>query len=236
MTETATARVAELTDATFDAALAGALPLLVDFSDAGCAPCRAMERQLAALAAEYAGRVRAATVEAPANPGVTARSGVLGLPTFVLFRDGREVARLPGTPPKAALRRWLGAALDAGVAPPPAPSSEAAAPYDAATLATLACDLGARPAGAPHFGSVAGAVRAVHREPGALVVDYTPEAGATLAAIVAAERACCAGLGWHLERLGAGAGGAGGIVRLRVEGTPTQLDALAPVFTAPRGA
>jgi thioredoxin-like negative regulator of GroEL len=225
MTETAADRVAELTDADFDAALAAPLPVLVDFSDAVCAPCLAMERQLAALAGEYAGRVRAATVEAPANPGVTARYGVLGLPTFVLFRDGREVARLPGTPPKAALRRWLDDAL-AGPA--------AAAPYDAETLATLACDLGARPQNAPHFGEVAGAVRAVRREAGALVVDYAPDAGTALAAIVAAERACCAGLGWHLERVEDAATGA--VVRLRVEASPAQLDALTPAFATPAGA
>ena len=130
MTETASGRVAELTDATFDAALAAPLPLLVAFSDAVCAPCLAMERQLAPLAAEYAGRVRVAKVGAPRHPAVTARYGVLGLPTFVLFRDGREVARLPGTPPKAALRRLLDDALAAPAALPPAP-------YDAATLATL---------------------------------------------------------------------------------------------------
>ena len=111
-----------------------------------------------------------------------------------------------------------------------------AAPYDPETLATLACDLGARPREAPHFGDVAAAVRAVRREAGALVVDYAPEAGDALAAIVAAERACCAELGWHLERVaGAAAGAAGAVVRLRVEATPAQLDALAPVFAAPAG-
>jgi thioredoxin-like negative regulator of GroEL len=229
MSDTATDRVTELSDATFDAALASALPVLVDFSDAVCAPCLAMERQLDALAVEYAGRVRAAKVEAPRNPGVTAHYGVLGLPTFVLFRDGREVARLPGTPPKAALRRLLDDALAAG----PPDAGAPAAPYDSETLATLACDLGARPADAPHFGAVAGAVRAVRREAGALVVDYAPEAGDALAAIVAAERACCAELGWHLERAEAGAAGA--VVRLWVEATPAQLDALAPAFEAPAG-
>ena len=225
MTETTTARVAELTDATFDAALASELPVLVDFSDSGCAPCLAMERQLAPLAAEYAGRVRVAKVEAPRNPGVTARYGVLGLPTFVLFRRAREVARLPGTPPKATLRRLLDDALAAEASP---------AAYDSETLATLACDLNARPQEAPHFGDVAAAVRAVRREPGALVVDYAPEAGAALEAIVAAERACCAELGWHLERVADGATGA--VVRLRVEATPAQLDALGPAFESPAGA
>ena len=160
---------------------------------------------------------------------MTARYGVLGLPTFVVFRDGREVARLPGTPPKAVVRRFLDAALAGPAAPP--------APYAAETLTTLACDLGARPQEAPHFGAVAGAVRAVRREPGALVVDYAPEAGDTLAAIVDAERACCAELGWHLEPVPVGAAGAAGaVIRLRVEATPAQLDALAPAFEAPAGA
>ena len=80
-------------------------------------------------------------------------------------------------------------------------------------------------------------MRAVRREPGALVVDYAPEAGDALAAIVAAERACCAELGLAP---GAGGGraprGAGAVVRLRVEATPAQLDALAPAFEAPAGA
>jgi thioredoxin-like negative regulator of GroEL len=236
MTETAPDRVAELTDADFDAALASPLPLLVDFGDRVCGPCPAMERPLEALAGEYAGRARVAQVEAPANPGVTARYGVLGLPTFVLFRDGREVARLPGTPPRAALRRWLDDALAQPA--PPAPGTAAGTtpePYDAETLETLACDLNARPAAAPHFGAVADAVRAVRRAAGALVVDYAPEAGEILEAIVAAERACCAELGWHLERADPGAGAAP-VVRLRVEAAPAQLDALAPIFAAPAGA
>ena len=74
----------------------------------------------------------------------------------------------------------------------------------------------------------------MRREAGALVVDYAPEAGDALAAIVAAERACCAELGWHLERVPSGPAGA--VVRLRVEATPERLDALAPAFAAPAGA
>ena len=109
-----------------------------------------------------------------------------------------------------------------------------AAPYDPETLATLACDLDARPQDAPHFREVAAAVRAVRRTAGALVVDFAPEAGDALAAIVAAERACCAALGWHLERVAAvTAGAAGAVVRLRVEATPAQLDALATAFGPP---
>ena len=109
-----------------------------------------------------------------------------------------------------------------------------AAPYAPETLAVLACDLGARPPDAPHFGAVAESVRAVRLTADALVVDYAPAAGDALEAIVAAERACCAEIGWHLERVDGGA--AGTVVRLRVEARPAQLEALAAVFDAPPGA
>jgi hypothetical protein len=113
-------------------------------------------------------------------------------------------------------------------------AAPAAAPYDPETLAALACQIGARPQGAPHFGEVAGALRAVRREAGALVVDYAPQAEDALAAIVAAERVCCAELGWHLERVQSGP--TGPVVRLRVEAAPAQLDALAPAFAVSEGA
>jgi hypothetical protein len=120
-----------------------------------------------------------------------------------------------------------------------------APPYDAATLETLACEIGARPAGVPHFGDVAGAVRAVRREADALVVDYEydPALATTLEAIVAAERACCPEIGWRLESPDVPAGVPSGppaqgpaVLRLRVAASAAQLDALAPAFAPAAGA
>lgn len=112
-------------------------------------------------------------------------------------------------------------------------STGAAVPYDPEILEAMACDIGARPPGAPHFEDVAGAVRAVRRETRALVVDFDPAAGDALAAMIEAERRCCADIGWHLERATSAAGGA---LRLRVEASPDQLDALATLFPGPAGA
>jgi hypothetical protein len=70
---------------------------------------------------------------------------------------------------------------------------------DEATLGALACDLRLRPRGAPHFGDLAGALREVRREDGWLVVEYDPAAAPALAALVAAERACCAGIDWRAD-------------------------------------
>jgi hypothetical protein len=97
-------------------------------------------------------------------------------------------------------------------------------------LDVLGCEIGARPKGAPTFDDVAGAVRAVRREPGALVVDYDPSAAERLEAVVEAERLCCAGVGWHLERVAPAEGAPGGVVRLRIEASPARLDALGLVI------
>jgi hypothetical protein len=109
-------------------------------------------------------------------------------------------------------------------------------PIGAKALEVLVCDLEARPQEAPHFGNVAGAVRAVRREPGALVVDFDPTAAHALASIVEAERLCCPEIGWHLERPDLDPRGApGGVVRLRVEASPAQLDVMRLLLDVPGG-
>jgi hypothetical protein len=82
----------------------------------------------------------------------------------------------------------------------------------------LSCDLGLRPAGAPHFGDLARALRAVRREGDRLVVEYDPGVVASVAALVAAERACCAGIEWDAD---------GGTLLVRA--APEQLDVLEQV-------
>ena len=103
-------------------------------------------------------------------------------------------------------------------------------------LAQLACDITVRPADAPHFTQVAGDLLAVRREPGALVADYAATAAPILARLVEAERLCCAEIGWHLERVpddrdtadaADASSGRAPSVRLRIEGSPAQLDAAA---------
>ena len=101
--------------------------------------------------------------------------------------------------------------------------------YDPALLETLSCEIGARPAAAPHFGDIAPALRGVSRTEGALLADFDVQVADTLAAIVDAERQCCPDLGWFLEK--PASTGATDYVRLRIEGTPDQLDALAAMFT-----
>lgn len=112
MMASAIADVKEISDATFDAVvLRSQRPMLVDFGAPRCAPCRAMEQVVRALAVEYAGRADVVTLNYDQNPVVAGHYGVLGLPTFVLFRAGHEVARLVGLRSATVLRRLLDEAL-----------------------------------------------------------------------------------------------------------------------------
>lgn len=91
-------------------------------------------------------------------------------------------------------------------------------------LEVLSCEIGLRPAGAPGLHELRPAVRGWQREPGALIVGLDAGAAETAEAIVAAERLCCAALGWELERTPE--------TRLRISATDEQLDLLQELLTA----
>jgi hypothetical protein len=64
----------------------------------------------------------------------------------------------------------------------------------------LDCDLDVRPKAAPGIDALAPHVRRVTRTAKAILVEFDPQAGETLATFVEAERLCCAGIGWEIER------------------------------------
>ena len=97
-----------VTEATFAAEVERSpLPVLVDLWAPWCGPCRMIAPALEQLATEMAGRVRIAKVNVDENPGMSARFGVQGIPTLLVFKDGREVDRLVGAHPKAEIARRL---------------------------------------------------------------------------------------------------------------------------------
>ena len=93
-------------------AVAGApLPVLVDFWAPWCAPCRTAAPLFEQLGRSRAGRLVVLKLNTDAAPQASAAHGIRGIPTFILFSGGRELARQSGAMPLAQLETWLAQVL-----------------------------------------------------------------------------------------------------------------------------
>jgi thioredoxin 2 len=87
----------KVTGEDFDAVIAGTdVPVLVDFYADWCGPCKAMAPALDDLAASKAGDLLVAKLDTDRDPALSARFGIRGIPTLIVFREGRESARSTG--------------------------------------------------------------------------------------------------------------------------------------------
>jgi thioredoxin 1 len=76
--------------------LHSSIPVLVDFWGPQCGPCLALMPKVEALTEPYGEKVRMTKVEAPKNRRLCMTLKVMSLPTFLFFKDGKEVDRLSG--------------------------------------------------------------------------------------------------------------------------------------------
>jgi thioredoxin 2 len=95
-------QVAELDAATHDKVTRGdGLPVLIDYWAPWCGPCRMMAPEFAKAAKALSPQVRLMKLNTEDHPDISARAGIRGIPALILYRGGREVARLAGARPAA---------------------------------------------------------------------------------------------------------------------------------------
>ena len=72
------------------------VPVLVDFWGPKCAPCLALMPHVESLETKYGANFKITKVDASRNRRMCLNLKVLGLPTFLIYKDGKEVVRLTG--------------------------------------------------------------------------------------------------------------------------------------------
>ncbi len=112
VTAPTTTAVLPVTDAAFaEDVLRRPGAVLVEFTAEWCGPCRMMAPVLAQIAVERAGTLAVRTLDVDANPATSRAHGVLGMPTMILFRDGRPVLQVTGARSRQRLLDELDRAL-----------------------------------------------------------------------------------------------------------------------------
>src|SRR5260370_26655549 len=101
--------VLESTDLTFEnEVLKSSLPFLLDFGAVWCGPCKVLAPIVDKLADDFKGKARVGKLDIDDSPATASKFGIRGVPTVLVFKDGKEAGRHVGVTSKETLAKLLG--------------------------------------------------------------------------------------------------------------------------------
>lgn len=83
------------------------IPVLVDFWASWCGPCRMLAPTLEAVAKDFAGKLKIVKLNVDENEQTAANHGIRGIPTLILFKEGKKVAVTTGNLSKQQLSKFI---------------------------------------------------------------------------------------------------------------------------------
>ena len=87
--------------------LESSIPVLVDFWASWCMPCRMLAPTIEKLAEENQGKLKVCKLNTDENQNIAAQYGIQGIPTLIIFKEGKEVGRTVGAMSKEKLQEKL---------------------------------------------------------------------------------------------------------------------------------
>ncbi len=96
------------TENNFDAeVIKSDIPVLVDFWADWCGPCKMLAPTIEQLADEFTGRAKICKVDVQENPSIAESFAISGIPTLILFKNGKAVETMVGVQPKETLQKMI---------------------------------------------------------------------------------------------------------------------------------
>tara|TARA_B100000575_G_scaffold60312_2_gene45729 strand:- start:4225 stop:4545 length:321 start_codon:yes stop_codon:yes gene_type:complete len=83
------------------------VPVVVDFGADWCGPCKQLDPILEEIADENTDKFKIFKINIDENPMVPQKFGVRGIPTIMLFKEGKLIDTKVGSLPKTALENWI---------------------------------------------------------------------------------------------------------------------------------